>query len=717
MALAAITSNLLPQDGGTFRSFDVRRGVIRTVSNSLRRQDPMDFRLWLALFTALSFVGCGGGSGSSGGGGGTPPPSTTLTLNLAANQIVYDSSRQQLYASVGSGDASHPDTVAFIDPSSATVTSTIAVGKDPNRLALSQDGSYLYVGTDGTNSVQRINLASNTIDETIPMGSNTFSTSLIARDIQVMPGSSRTIAVVRAISNSTPSESTDVAIYDDTTMRPNTTLPSSLLGVIISVTAFASSGSTLYGLDNEESSFSFTRMSIDPNGVYVQDTNRFLLGDGYNATMVYDSGLIYSTFGTVANPSTLALQGKFPANPPSLQIGQASFAENVLVDNGIPYLLTHDPGNGPVITAYDPHTYLKTASSAINIPSSDSETSLVQCGSSCFAFIDYAGLPNITTAIVISTTPLIPVATTAPTLGNLTPNHILWNPATQRLYASIPGEAGPWGNSVAVINPSTQAIESTIFVGSDPDVLALSADGAFLYVGLDGSASVARVNLATSAVDLTFFLGLDPILGGPTFPVSISVSPSDSTTVAVARINPVIQPKNEIVAIYQQGVMLPNTTNDGDTVAFCNSGSVLYGFGFAFFAMSVDGTGVQQTGAVSGLIGGAIGPNIVCDANVIYASTGYAVNPLTSTQLGIFSGLMRPAAVAVDDPNQKVFFLDNDSGTAVSIVGFDQNSYSPTGVLPAGGAINPGHDLVRWGTNGFAVATQNQVVLVTGTLP
>jgi len=37
-------------------------------------------------------------------------------------------------------------------------------GHHPNRLAFFQNGSYLYVGADGLNAVERVNLASNTVD-------------------------------------------------------------------------------------------------------------------------------------------------------------------------------------------------------------------------------------------------------------------------------------------------------------------------------------------------------------------------------------------------------------------------------------------------------------------------------------------------------------------------------------------------------------------------
>ena len=132
--------------------------------------------------------------------------------------------------------------------------------------------------------------------------------------------------------------------------------------------------------------------------------------------------------------------------------------------------------------------------------------------------------------------------------------------------------------------------------------------------------------------------------------------------------------------------------------------------------MSVNSSGVQQTNETPNLIVGVA--NIICDSNVIYATTGYAVNPVNNTQLGVFSGMQNPSAMAVDDTNKKVFFLDTDSTTkAVTIDGFDQTGYTLTGKLSVTSATSAGRDLVRWGTNGFAVATKNQVLLLSGTLP
>src|SRR5436305_7315579 len=71
---------------------------------------------------------------------------------------------------------------------------------------------------------------------------------------------------------------------------------------------------------------------------------------------------------------------------------------------------------------------------------------------------------------------------------------LVYNPAARQLYASVPGGAGAGGNSVAVIDPAAGTLVRSVFVGSEPGKLALSDDGRYLYVALDGAAAVQRMS-------------------------------------------------------------------------------------------------------------------------------------------------------------------------------------------------------------------------------
>lgn len=684
-----------------------RTVLIRHLSTRL----PLAFGL--AVVMALSSSGCGGGSGSSGGGGNPPPPpppppplSTTQVLSLAAKQIVYDSGRHLLYASVGSTDASHPNTVALIDPSSATVTATISVGTDPHRLALSQDGSYLYVGADGINSVQRINLASKTVEATINLGGN----SLVAGDIQVMPGAPKTVAVVRSVTFSSPSAQ-DVAVFDDTTMRPNTTASSRQT---IDVIAFSDSGSLLYGLDSEISDFAFVRMNVDANGVSVQDATWALLGWGYFSKMIYNSGLIYSTFGSVVNPSSLAQGGTLPPNPPNLpNQSTAPYAESVFVDQGVPYLLTHSPQTAPTITAYDPQHYVTTASSVVQNSGSQSEDSLVKCGNACFAFVGYAQGGNST--VVISTAALTPVTATTPTLANLMPNHIVWDPGSARLYASIPSAAGSWGNSVAVINPATKAVESTIFAGSEPNALAVSADSQYLYVGLDGAGSIARINLTSHMREAQYSLG-NQVRQGPVRAQQIAVMPgAPHTYVAILRFKAAQSPNDAGTAVYDDGVQRPNTTTWNDMMVFSDLPSVLYGYGYQLSGnvqvMTINSNGISVTSTVTRPVIG-LPTRLQFSSGLLYSSTGRAIIPATPALAGTFN-VASPRDMVIDAPGGKAYFLADDSTTReAALFQYDLNKFVLSGYQDLSSDMGSGTEVADCGINGFAVLNYPGIMFV-----
>src|SRR6202012_2665835 len=86
------------------------------------------------------------------------------------------------------------------------------------------------------------------------------------------------------------------------------------------------------------------------------------------------------------------------------------------------------------------------------------------------------------------------------------------------LYASVPTSgAAVAGNSVAGIDPATGNVMRQIWVGSNPNKLALSTDGTQLFVGLDGAGAVAQVDLTQGKVVNQFTLGGGPGIYDPPY--------------------------------------------------------------------------------------------------------------------------------------------------------------------------------------------------------
>src|SRR4051812_35968113 len=109
------------------------------------------------------------------------------------------------------------------------------------------------------------------------------------------------------------------------------------------------------------------------------------------------------------------------------------------------------------------------------------------------------------------------------------------DPVTQTIYASMPSTAGASGNSVVAVNPSTGALAPPVFVGSDPNQLAVTDDGRYVYIVLDGAGAVRRFDTQTQTAGPQYTLGNDSF-DGPLFGLSLSLAPGSADTFAVFRL-------------------------------------------------------------------------------------------------------------------------------------------------------------------------------------
>ena len=165
----------------------------------------------------------------------------------------------------------------------------------------------------------------------------------------------------------------------------------------------------------------------------------------------------------------------------------------------------------------------------------------------------------------------------------LTVNDVVYSSSTQRLYASMPSSAGASGNSIVTLDPVTGAVDSPVFVGSEPKKLALSSDGNSLYVWMDGAAAIRKFDVPTKTPGLQFPLGQDNFFGSYTL-TDMAVAPGNANLLAVARSYRGVSPPQAGVAVFDNRVQRPTTTPGhtiaSDFLAFSASPSTLYGGGF-----------------------------------------------------------------------------------------------------------------------------------------
>ena len=157
-------------------------------------------------------------------GGGTSAPSVATLYNEFKNiQIkneVFEPHAQLIYATVSKDSSTYANSVVAIDPVSMQVVKTIPTGNSPNAIAVSDDGSLLYVGLDDTYSVTRISLPGGAQNFTLILPSPDVAqySNLTASALTVVPGHPRTW-LAGLCQNAFPC-GVGIAVFDDATVRP-----------------------------------------------------------------------------------------------------------------------------------------------------------------------------------------------------------------------------------------------------------------------------------------------------------------------------------------------------------------------------------------------------------------------------------------------------------------------------------------------------------------
>ncbi len=304
---------------------------------------------------------------------------------------------------------------------------------------------------------------------------------------------------------------------------------------------------------------------------------------------------------------------------------------------------------------------------------------------------------------------------------------IVYDKVSQTMFASVPSSAGAQGNSITRINPFTETIGPSVFIGSEPAKLALSTNGQYVYAVLNGASAVRRYDIASQTAGLQFALGVHPQFG-PFGAEDMESVPGSPDSVAVSLLRPGVSPRHGGVAIFDNGVKRQNVTPEhtgSNVIEFSNSASTLYGYNnetteFGFRKMAADSNGVTVVATTPNLISG-FGLDIKYDSGngLIYSTGGRIINPEAGTIVGTFT---LPATfgnlVLPDSRTGRVFFLMSTGGSTYTLRAYDQQTFlaigTPETISNVSGTAS---SLIRWGANGFAFRTStNQVFLIRSSL-
>jgi DNA-binding beta-propeller fold protein YncE len=288
---------------------------------------------------------------------------------------------------------------------------------------------------------------------------------------------------------------------------------------------------------------------------------------------------------------------------------------------------------------------------------------------------------------------------------------LAWDPVSGRIFVSVTS-----ADAIVPVHTLSQQVGAPIPTADGPRKLAMSSDGQFLYVGFDSTPVVQRVHVPSLAVDLTLQLGSDPTFGA-NFVEDLTVNPADSRMFAVSRKRIGFSPRHAGVAVFDDGVQLPNTTpshTGANVIEWSDDPARIYGYNnetteFGLRTLFVDAQGVQVTQSLNTQIIG-FGVDIEYESGLVYSTTGFAVNPVLGQTVGIFQGVGSNAKVAVHAAGNRIHFLSSNT-----VRTYDLSTFQLVGTQLISGIQGTPARLIAWGQSSLAFSTTGgQLFLLTG---
>jgi hypothetical protein len=305
------------------------------------------------------------------------------------------------------------------------------------------------------------------------------------------------------------------------------------------------------------------------------------------------------------------------------------------------------------------------------------------------------------------------------------------------IYLSVPGGAVSNPDTISVLDPLTGNITKSVFVGNNPDVLALSAGSQYLYVGLDGSSLVQRFTLPDISPDVSYSLGGDPVFG-PYIALDLQAAPVDPHTTAVTSGSPISGPRAVGgITIYDDATPRPTraagfgpTSDIYDSIQWGSDDTALYAANTEsssddFYTLVVNPSGVTLASDYPNILlhndGWAMNIHYDAGTQLIYDDNGSVVDPNTGQLLGSFtaSPTSQQGVMAPDSTLNAAFFVYQTSVTyQLAVESFDITKFTVVAQTQLSHVGSTPLRLIRWGENGLAFNLYGaaQIILVSGSV-
>ena len=387
------------------------------------------------------------------------------------NSFVFNPTDGRVYATTDTG-------VSVVDLDTLSEVDSVALANPADAIAISDDGSTLWVGFNFVSEIIPIATSTLTLGPQVPL-----SGSRSARDIEVAPGTTDVVVVSDINGDDLFGYNAGVPFVDEIVDGSGVPADFEFVGPS---TIVGTNGGVGYVAD------------LDASGLTLVKEIEGAAGDD----PVIGGFLLYSRFGTVFDLENDAVFGAVDLDDGSLSIPSR---DGGAYDSTSNTLYFYRGGNDPTIDFYDGSTLLLRGQYRLSVPQTlgfgngvdiqlTGEGRMIVGGSNGLIVVDLAALTPNNESQECTTNDYSSVRMAGTYFEILCGfNDAVYDAARNLIYASLPSRE-PRGNSIAIVNPETGVVESYVSVGSEPGNLALADDGSLLYVVLTGASRIVGVD-------------------------------------------------------------------------------------------------------------------------------------------------------------------------------------------------------------------------------
>lgn len=622
---------------------------------------------------------------SSASSGGTPTIMSD-SVSLSVTDVAYDSVNNLLYVTNDIG-------ITVVDASAMSVADSLVMSDRPDAVAVSDDGSTLWVGFRDAAQIVAVDAATLTEGTRVPLGVTVeHGFDRFAGELGVVPGSTDTV-VVSIVGGA------ELLVFDNGVLLP------SIFADFFAPTIFEfQNATTLVGADAETSGRPVSLIDIDANGLTL--TKRFF-GFGGGAHMSLEGDRIWTNSGRVMNPESETIIGSVDFD----QTNISSFRHSVATDAGAGRVYFYQTFDN-LLDFYDTNTLTALGSYRVNT-SGNLRAMIMSPARQLFLVLD-TEIHRVDTSSLGQN--MRNVCTTVDLGGQFGPavfvqidcvfNDSVYDEARDLIYATVPSAAGPNGNSVAVIDPATGNIQKYIFVGSEPTDLSMSGPGNRLYVVLSEANLFAEVDLQNQTLVTRHKVNPEALFNRPQMPVAVAASPGNDTDVLIGS-------TEREIALYSSGIQATNIVERVSLlqeVFFDSTASRGYAFTesrdiWSFDVASTGNTNSLETRNVN-LFG-----DVTMKNDVLYGRGGNLVDPDTALVIkrcpvSVHTG------VEPDPQSSNIFYFLFAFDSEITVCNQDTLTIGAPFAVPKFGAGALYKTMTKAGPNRLAITGNTKMILL-----